>query len=164
VTTAVMDHGLLEALRTTTSATATLAAHLGLDHLELDRQHGDGHHRLTARERDVLRPTSGVFYGYHREGFLRTPHPSWRPVAWVTATVLTSRLPEHVARLVVDARRPLGELLIAAGAARRTLDVRHERREDYSGHPIFLVSRAAFDLDGRPVAVVTEQVYDWVAR
>jgi len=162
--TVVTDHALLKALRSTTSATHTLATHLGHPRLELDRAHATLHHRLTAREREALHPAPGVLYGYHREGFLRTPHPEWRPVAWVTATVLTGVLPPEVAKRVLDAATPLGGLLTAIGARRRCLDVRHERRADYSGQPIFLVSRAVFDFEDRPVAVVTEQVYDWVAR
>lgn len=162
--TAVRDDRLLHALQTTTSATTTLAAHVGVPFLELDRQHVHPRHRITDRERALLNPHPGVYYAHHRDGFLRTPRPSWRPVAWVSATVLTGALPAGVAQRIVDGREPLGPLLIGAGAVRASLWARHESREDFSGEKVFMVSESRWTLDGLSVAVAREEVYSWVAR
>lgn len=164
MTTVADGAGLLDALKTTPSATATLAAHLRVPDLDLTDVHAVPTHLLTDRERKVLDPYPGVVNGYHRDAVLRTPAPGSRPVAWVRATVLTSALPRPVAQRVVDARETLGAVLIEAGAVRRSLDVWRDLREDFSGEPVGLVSEAVFRLAGTPVAYVREEVYEWVVR
>lgn len=163
--TAVADGAtLLDALKTTPSATATLAAHLRVPELLLTDVHAVPHHLLTERERKALDPHPGVVNGYYREAVLRTPAPGSRSVAWVKATVLTSALPRDVAARVVEAREPLGGLLIAVGAVRESLGAWRDLREDFSGELIGLVSEAVFRLAGTPVAYVREEVYEWVVR
>ena len=117
-------------------------------------------HRLTQHERNLLVPHAGVFYGYHRSAFLRTPRPDSQVVAEVQATVLLGRLPEETAHEVLDARRTLGSILLEAGAAREFLSVSHGGRWDAGGNPIAFRSSFMFFLHGRPVAIVREDVHE----
>jgi len=81
-----------------------------------------------------------------------------RPVALVSAKVLINRLPTLVKQDVVEARRPLGEIL-GSGMTRFSRGVTEEARTDFTGEPICIVSNAVLEYQGEPVAVVREEVY-----
>lgn len=147
-------------VRTASSTVSALSEWLGVASLELDRVTDDTTHRLTQHERNLLVPHAGVFYGYHRSAFLRTPQPDSRVVAEVQATVLLGRLPEEIAHEVLDARRTLGSILLEVGAAREFLSVSHGGRWDAGGNPIAFRSSFMFFLHGRPVAIVREDVHE----
>lgn len=158
---------LLERMRKTTSAVETLSEWLGVTHLVLDRVTATTHYRLGDVNRALLEPHPGVFYGYRRTALLRTPD-RWEAVASVEAVVLTSRLPRHAVRHVLDAERTLGSVLLELGARREFIRSTVGGRTDAAGRPVGLRVEAKFLLDGpdgpEPVALVREDVYEDVIR
>lgn len=155
---------LLARLRETTSATATLARWVGVDSLSLDRVTAETNYRLSERDRELLDPHPGVFYGYRRTALLCVPGPAWRSVASVSAVVLTSRLSPAFAQLVLAADAPLGGIMLAAGAWREFIRATRGGRTDESGRAVGLRVEARFVLDGESVALVREDVYEDVIR
>lgn len=151
---------LIELICASSSTVDALSTWLGVDTLELDRTLSDTAHRLTPRERDILTVHPGVFFSYHRSAFLRTPVPSSRVVASVDATVTLDRLTHDDATEVLAARRTLGSLLLGLGARRQLLSVEHGGRSDAVGNPIAFRTSFVFWLNGRPVAIVREDVYE----
>lgn len=148
----------------TRSATTTLAEWVGADTLTLDRVESSTNYRLSDRDRDLLDPHPGVFYGYRRSGLLCVPAPSWEPVAAVNAVVLTSRLPAELVTQVLDESITLGRILASGGARREFMGATRGGRTDESGRPIGLRVEARFVLDGEAVALVREDVYDDVIK
>lgn len=151
---------VIELIRTSPSTVDALAGWLGVETLELDRVLSDTAHRLTQRERDLLVVHPGVFFGYHRSALLRTSMPSSRVVASVEATVTLDRLTHDDAAEVLAARRTLGSILLGLGANRRFLSVERGGRSDVAGNPVAFRTSFMFRLNGRPVAVVHEDVYE----
>ena len=151
---------LIKLIRTAPSTTDALASWLEVETLELDRVLSDTAHRLTQRERDLLVPHPGVFYGYHRTALLRTPTPDSRVVASVEATVMLDRLTHDDAATVIEARRTLGSVLLELGARREFLSVSRGGRTDVAGNPIAFRTSFMFVLNGRSVAVVREDVHE----
>lgn len=156
-------HVLLQRMRDTESAVQTLSSWMGVTHLVLDRVTANAHYRLGEVNRTLLEPHPGVFYGYQRTALLRTPD-TWEAVASVEAVVLTSRLPEHAVARVIDAEYPLGSILITLGARREFLRSTIGGRTDSAGRPVGLRVEARFLLDGEPIALVREDVYEDVIR
>lgn len=154
---------LLERMRDTTSAVRTLADWVGVHTLVLDRVTATVNYRLGDVNRDLLRPHPGVFYGYRRTALLRTPN-SWEAIASVEAVVLTSRLPEYAAHQVIAAEYTLGGVLRSIGARREFIRSTIGGRTDAAGRPVGLRVEARFVLDGEPVALVREDVYEDVIR
>lgn len=153
---------LMKLLRTTQSATATLAKWVGVSHLDLDRVGEDFAHKLSESERNLLNTQPGITHAYQRTGVLYTPMPGHRPVAWVKATVLLHHLPDEARARVMIGNEPLGQILAGLpGFVRESARVSDWGTEDFTGMPtgIKSVARLSFGELPRPVAVVTENVY-----
>jgi chorismate-pyruvate lyase len=149
-------------LGTTQSATDTLAEWVGVTHLDLARLDENKSHRLTELEQQLFNLQPGITHAYQRTGVLYTPMPGHRPVAWVKATVLLHFLPTEIRTRVTDAKEPLGKILAELpGYVRETSRVSGWGTEDWSGMPVGVqcVARLSFGELPRPVAVVTENVY-----
>lgn len=143
---------LMNQLNGCPSFAAVLAAWCGVPRLELQVTGS------TTTKPSRLRPQ----ITYTRTGLLRLPSPSSRPVAQVEASVTLELLPLDVVAEITAGKRLLGEILIKAGATRKTTTVRKVSREDESGEKIHVRVLANFKLEGQVVATVTEDVYAWV--
>lgn len=153
---------LLQLLRTTQSATKTLAEWVGATHLDLDRVSEDKSHKLGELERHLLNLQPGITHAYHRTGVLYTPMPKHQPVAWVKATVLLHLLPVEMRTRVTEAKEPLGQVLAELpGFIRESARVSGWGTEDWSGMSVGIQSVACLSFGElpRPIAVVTENVY-----
>lgn len=149
-----MRDRLINRLDGCASAAAVLAHWCGVGHLELDVLNS------STTKSTGLRPTRT----YKRVALLRTPAPSSRPVARVMAEVALDLLPTSVGVEVVRGERLLGEILIEAGARRRTVSARAHTGGDESGEATCIRTKATFYLRRKAVAMVTEDVYAWVVE
>lgn len=151
---------LITLIRSAPSTVTALSAWLDVETLELDQVLSDTRHQLSEHEHNVMLPHPGVLHGYHRTALLRTPMPSRRVVASVSATVLLDRLPASTARDVLLERRTLGSILLDVGARREFLAVSRGGRSDAAGNPIAFRTSFTFVSNDHVVALVREDVYE----